>query len=145
MLTTFLPAISFPKLFSPLFKPPSLFVPLPQEKDVTAENREIRRLSLVCFFFFFTCHTYSMWTFLGQGFNLSHSCDLCHSCGNAGSFNPLHQAGDRTQAYAAARVTAVGFLTHCTTLGTPVPGFLVLKIQSLRESEGHHTLGAPQL
>ena len=26
-----------------------------------------------------------MWKFLGQGSNLSHSCDLRHSCGNAGS------------------------------------------------------------
>ena len=38
----------------------------------------------------------SIWKFLGQGSNLSHSCDLCHSCHNAGS------------------------LTRCATAGTPI-------------------------
>ena len=27
---------------------------------------------------------HGIWKFVGQGSNLSHSCDLCHSCGNAG-------------------------------------------------------------
>ena len=31
--------------------------------------------------------------FAGQGSALSHSCNLHHSYGNAGSFNPLCQAG----------------------------------------------------
>ena len=31
-------------------------------------------------------------------------------------FSPLHQAGDRTT---ATQATAVIFLTHCTTVGTP--------------------------
>ena len=30
---------------------------------------------------FFNGHTSSIWKFLGQESNLSHSCDLCHSCG----------------------------------------------------------------
>ena len=47
--------------------------------------------------------------FLGQGLNLSHKCNFCCSCSNAGSFNPLHRAGDQTQA------AVVGFLTHCAT------------------------------
>ena len=34
--------------------------------------------------------------FLGQGSDLSPSCDLCHGCGNAGSFNQLCWAGDQT-------------------------------------------------
>ena len=36
--------------------------------------------------------------FLGQGSDLSHSCDLCCSCSssNAGSFNLLCQEGDQT-------------------------------------------------
>ena len=38
--------------------------------------------------------TCSIWKLLGQGLNLSHSYNLHHSCGNAGSFNLLHQAGD---------------------------------------------------
>ena len=47
------------------------------------------------FFFFFGC-TCGIWKFVGQGPNLSHSCDdLCYNCGNTGS------------------------LTHYTTAGTP--------------------------
>ena len=34
-----------------------------------------------------------MWKFPGQGLNLSHSCNLCHSCDNAGSFIPQSQLG----------------------------------------------------
>ena len=33
----------------------------------------------------FSGHTCSMWKFLGQGWNPRCSCDLRHSCGNAGS------------------------------------------------------------
>ena len=33
---------------------------------------------------FLFCCIYSMWKFLGQGLSPCHSCDLCHSCGNAG-------------------------------------------------------------
>ena len=44
------------------------------------------------FFFFFGC-TWGTWKFPGQGWNLSHIYDLCHSCGNT------------------------GFLTHCARLG----------------------------
>ena len=39
--------------------------------------------------------TWSIWMFLGQVLNLSHKCNLHHSCGNVGS------------------------LTHCATVGTP--------------------------
>ena len=46
--------------------------------------------------------------FLGQGLDLSFICDLHHSYGNAGSFNPLHQAGDHTRTSAPP----VRFLTH---------------------------------
>ena len=49
------------------------------------------------------------WTFPGQGLNPSQS------CGNAGCFNPLRWAGDRTP----TRAAAVGFFTHCATVGTP--------------------------
>lgn len=50
--------------------------------------------------------------------NLSHSCDLRHSCCNTRSFNQLHQARGSTQASAATRASAVRLLTHCTTVGT---------------------------
>ena len=42
-----------------------------------------------------------MWKFPGQGMNLSHSCDLRCSYGNAGS-----------------EELGVRFLTHCTKVGT---------------------------
>ena len=42
---------------------------------------------------FFYGHIHGIWKFLGQGLNLSCSCDLGHSYDNAGSFNPLHQIG----------------------------------------------------
>ena len=35
-------------------------------------------------FYFFGC-THGIWKFLGQGWNLSHRCALCHSCNHAGS------------------------------------------------------------
>ena len=52
----------------------------------------------------------------GQGLDPSCSSDLCHSWVNARSFKLLHWAGDQTSA--ATRATAIGFLTHCTTVGT---------------------------
>ena len=79
-----------------------------------------RRFVCCCFFSFYDS-TYGTWKFPGQG--LSHSCDLglWHSCGNAGSFNPLHQARDRTHDSAViwAGFPRVGFLTCCVTVGTP--------------------------
>ena len=36
------------------------------------------------------------------------------------TFNPLHQAGDRTHTLAETQVAAVRFLTHCATAGTPI-------------------------
>ena len=45
--------------------------------------------------------------------------DLHHNCGNTRSFNPLHWVGDQTLTSAATWAAAVGFLTHCTTTGTP--------------------------
>ena len=53
------------------------------------------------------------------GLNLSLSYNLHCSCGNAGFFNPLHQAGDQTGASAATRAAAVGYLAHSTTVRTP--------------------------
>ena len=39
---------------------------------------------LFIYFFFFRC-TRGIWNFPGHVLNLSQSCDLCHSCSNAGS------------------------------------------------------------
>ena len=39
--------------------------------------------------FSFLGPTRGIWKFSGQGLNPSHSCNLCHSCSNAGSLIPL--------------------------------------------------------
>ena len=70
-------------------------------------------------FFFFNSPTHNIWKFLGQGLNPSHSCDLCHRGGNAGSFNPLRGARNQTYGSAGTQTAAVGFLTYSTTAGTP--------------------------
>ena len=85
--------------------------------------RKITGLGYHCFLFFclFVCSyvcTCGIWRFLGQELKLSHSCDLCHSCSNARSFNPLHTAGDLTATSAATQAAAVRFLTHCAQVGT---------------------------
>ena len=41
---------------------------------------------------FFWLH-HGTWKFLGQESNLSHSCDLRHSCGNAGSLTHWAMVG----------------------------------------------------
>ena len=70
-------------------------------------------------FLFYGCCC-GTWKFLGQGLNLSHNCDPSHSCSNAGSFNPLHQVRDQTYTSTVTWAAAVRFLTHCTTVGTPI-------------------------
>ena len=67
---------------------------------------------LLLLFFFNGC-TLSIWTFLGQGLNLSHS------CGNTGSISPLRWADDGTCTSTATRATASEFLTPWATAGTP--------------------------
>ena len=39
------------------------------------------------FYLFFGC-IYGIWNFLSQGWNLSHTCALCHSCINARFLTP---------------------------------------------------------
>ena len=62
---------------------------------------------------FYDC-THGLRKFLVRGLNLSYSCD------NAWSFNPLQWVGDWTTTSTETWATAVGFLTHCTTAGTPI-------------------------
>ena len=50
------------------------------------------RCSRLFFFFSFLATPWHM-EFPGQGSDLSHSCDLCHSCSNAGSLTHHDQAG----------------------------------------------------
>ena len=75
--------------------------------------------------FFLNVCTHSIWKFLGHGLNPSNSWDLCCSCSNIRSFNPLHQGRDWTHAPAVTEAAAVWFLTHCTTAGTPKPSELL--------------------
>ena len=61
------------------------------------------------YFFIFWLHLWHM-EFLGQGMDLSHSCDQCHSCGNTRS------------------------LTLCATVGTPKYGNLFIPTASVTET-----------
>ena len=61
-------------------------------------NHSVTREHLLAFKFllsFFSSCTCGPWKFLGQGSNLSHSCDLCHSCSNAGSGTHCARLGIR--------------------------------------------------
>ena len=55
-------------------------------------NISIITIPILFFSFFLIDHILSRLKFLGQRLNLSCSRDLCHSCSNTRSFNPLHQA-----------------------------------------------------
>ena len=57
--------------------------------------------------------THILWTFLGQGLNLSHSCS------NVTSFNSL-LAGEWTRTSPASLAAAVGFLTTLHHSGNPL-------------------------
>ena len=65
-------------------------------------------------FLFFTC-THGIWKFLGQGWNLSQSCDLCHNCSNTRSL--MHCTGPGIKPAPPER--HAGSLTYCATEGTP--------------------------
>ena len=75
------------------------------------------KLSFFFFFFFplFGC-TCGIWKFLGQGLNLSLSCNLCQSCGNAWSLT--HCAWPRIKPMPPRAKTRS--LTHHTSAGTPI-------------------------
>ena len=63
---------------------------------------------LIFFFFFFGCPAHL--EFQGQGSDPKCSCDVCHSCGSAGSFNPLYWAGGRTCVLGAAEMQLIPLL-----------------------------------
>ena len=58
------------------------------------------------FIYLFYGSTRSIWKFLGQGLNLSHSYDLQRSYNNARPFNPLHQARYQTHISGATQAAA---------------------------------------
>ena len=77
---------------------------------------------MLCYVMLCYGHPCSIWKVSGQGLNrlnLSHSCDLCHSCSNTWCFNPLCWARDSTWTSIASQAIAVRFLTHCAMPGTP--------------------------
>ena len=86
---------------------------------------------LICFWFCFVLYdlTHGIWKFPGQGLNLSCTCDLHHSCSNAGSFNPLLWARAPNHTSAVIGAAEVRFLTHCATAGIPhLPIYPVIRL-----------------
>ena len=83
----------------------SYFLPSPT-KCKLYESRKVLCLFWLCFsvvftfffFFFFFCHSCGIWKFPGQGWILSHSCDLHHSCSNARSLTPCVGPGIKPSA-----------------------------------------------
>ena len=71
--------------------------------------------SFSAIFLFSLGHTRSVWKFPDQWWNLSCSCDLCHSCGNKGSLTHCARPGSNT----CCHRDNVQSLTHYTTAGTP--------------------------
>ena len=55
----------------------------------------------------------------GPGTESKHSCKLYHSSGSAKPFNHCTASGIEPVSPQWAEPTAVRFLTHCTTMGTP--------------------------
>ena len=87
--------------------------------------------------FFYGC-SHGIWKFPSQGSNPSGSCDLCLSCGHTGCFNPLCWAKDWTCTSSVTWATAVGFLTHCITVGTVgdfISNFFVVVLQFFEENK----------
>ena len=70
-------------------------------------------------FLFFNGCPHGIWKFLGQGLNLSLSCDLYCGCNNTGSFNPLHLIGDLKPTSTATRDAAFGSSTPWAVARTP--------------------------
>ena len=71
---------------------------------------------VACFLSQFYGLIHSIWKFLGQELNPSHSCSVACS---AKSFSPLHWAGDWTHTSTATQATAVRLLTPCAMAGPP--------------------------
>ena len=103
----------------------------------TAYRIIIILLFLFCYFIFYFYlfvyfgHTHGIWKFPGQGLYLSHSCNLCHSCGSARFFNPLCQAVDWTCTSAATQTTAIGPLIQYTTVGPSLSFFKMMNLLNL--------------
>ena len=68
-----------------------------KDNKIVPQNLPQRQLLIFkAIFFFFFCATMQHMEFLGQGSDQTHSCELHHSYGNTGSFNPLCWARDWT-------------------------------------------------
>ena len=70
-------------------------------------------------FFLFFGHP-AAYGVLGQGSDMSHSCNLSHSCGNAGSSTHFAGLGIRT----CIPALLSQHWSHCATVGNPVSHFL---------------------
>ena len=80
----------------------------------------VSKVPLLFFLFFFFLAAPWRMEFLGQGSDLSHRYNLCRTCSNTRSFNPLCRAGDPTNILALQRHCR----SHDATVGTLVPLFL---------------------
>ena len=76
-------------------------------------------------FFFLMAAPTACGSFQARDWIPNCSCNLCHSCINARSFNPLLQAKDQTGTYTGACDPTVGFLSHWTTVDIPEHLFLI--------------------
>ena len=72
--------------------------------------------SIPFFFFPFFSHTWGIWKFPSQGWNLSHICNLHHSCGNTRSLTHCSGLGVEL----AMPQKQAGSLSHCAIAGTPI-------------------------
>ena len=88
-------------------------------------------MEIVYFYYWVTSFlSFFWWPHSGIESELQLCCDLHHSCGNAGSFNPLFWAGEWTHATTVTRAAAVRFLTQWATVGTPENSYFVLAKQA---------------
>ena len=75
------------------------------------------------FFFLFWC-THIIWKFPGQGLNLSHSCDLHRSCGNA--IHLIHCLGQGSNPCCHRNARS---FRHCATAGISFIVFFLIEVQ----------------
>ena len=106
-----------------------------KKQNCTRGKLRDKRMQKSRFSFFFSSFWAAQWHMdsLSQGSDVSLSCDRCHNCSNAGSFNPLCQAGDQTRVQALQRPCQ----SHCTTVETLVQVWLI-SILGKRETAGNN-------
>ena len=85
------------------------------------------RFQVTLFNFFFNGRPCSIWKFLGEGLNLSHSCDLCHGFSNGGSLNPLHHSRNSPYLNYHRHTVRCALHHNCSPFGSLSPPKLCLR------------------